>query len=88
MSKRVINSPLYSRRDAAKYLNLDINVLNDLIKYGFIKVLRLGQIKVPRAQLDGFIEKWTDKDIQGALDSKRKQGHMHKLEDGEKRVAI
>lgn len=67
MLKRVVNSPLYSVPDAARYLNLVINLLRELIKYQLIQTLDLGQRKVPRQQWDAFIKEWTGKDIKGEL---------------------
>lgn len=67
MSKRQIDSPLYTVPDAAKYLQLNVETFRELLKYGFIKSLDLGCRKVPRTELDHFIDKWTGQDIKGAL---------------------
>ena len=58
MSKREIDSPLYSVPDAARYLHTDIALVREAIKLGYLPVFDLGSTKVYRPEMDKFIIKY------------------------------
>lgn len=58
MSKREINSPLYSVVDAARYLHTDISLVRKAIKLGYLPVFDFGSAKVYRPEMDKFILKY------------------------------
>ena len=85
MSKRIIESPMYTVPEAAKYLKLNIYVTRDLIHYGFLHVINLGRTKISRQEMDRFIDKWTGKDLAGELDAKKNPAED---DPAEKRIVI
>lgn len=54
---------LYSVVEAAQILSTSKDVVYSLIRKGIIKPIKIGSFKIPLAEIDNFIDKYTGYDI-------------------------
>lgn len=87
MSKRSIDSPVYSVPDAAKYIHTDLGLVRKAIKWGYIPTFDFGSTKVTKKVLDEFLDKYTGggkgKKLQEEIEAKE-----NPVNEGERRVII
>lgn len=85
MPKRVIDSPLYTIPEGARYLRTDIVLVRKAIKKGYLPVFNFGSDKLYRPEMDKFIVKYLGnnkgKKLQELLEEDDKP-----LKEGERRV--
>lgn len=90
MSKREIDSPLYSVPDAAKYLHTDQTLVRKAIDLGYLPVFDFGSRKVYRPEMDKFIIKYMGSGRGERLEELIKRGEKQQelSDDGERRISI
>lgn len=90
MSKRLVNSPLYSITDGARYLHTDANLVREAIKLGYLPVFDFGSPKLYRPAMDEFIVKYMGMGNGKKLEHLVRSGKAanEKLVDGERRIVI
>lgn len=54
---------IYTVNEVAKLLKVGKNKVYELIKYGHLKALKFGSIKVTHKELEKFLENYTGKDL-------------------------
>lgn len=55
MTKDLNTRPLLTINEAAAFLHVGDKKIRELIRHGYIKTLKLGQIKIRREELDRFL---------------------------------
>lgn len=90
MSKREIDSPLYSVPDAAKYLHTDLNLVRKAIDLGYLPVFDFGSCKVYRPEMDKFIIKYMGSGHGKRLEELIRRGEKQQgpIDNGERRISI
>lgn len=86
MTKRVINSPLYTVPEGARYLKTDIVLVRKAIEKGYLPVFDFGSQKLYRPEMDRFIVKYMGDGKGRKLKELLEEDKP--LEDGERRVKV
>lgn len=87
MSKRVIDSPLYSIAEGSRYLKTNINLVRKAIKQGYLPTFDFGSEKLYRPEMDKFIIKYMG-DGKGKKLQRLLEQEDEPLEEGERRIRL
>lgn len=88
---RVIDSPMYSLSDGAKYMHLNSDTVRALVEMGELPAFELGAKKLSRSVMDKFIADNLGPDKGRELTAKVdawKQKHKRRLHQGERIIEI
>ncbi|WP_302150420.1 hypothetical protein [Limosilactobacillus vaginalis] len=87
MTKRVVDSPLYTVPEGAKYLKTDIVLVRKAINKGYLKTFDFGSTKLYRPEMDRFIVKYMG-DGKGKKLKELLEEDDKPLKEGERRVKV
>ena len=54
---------LYTVKEVAKIMKVNVHKVYDLIRAGLLPALKLGNIKIRKESLEGFLRKYDGKDL-------------------------
>ena len=54
---------LYTVKEAASVLGVNVHLMYDLVKAGLLPAMKLGSLKIRKASLEAFVEKYDGMDL-------------------------